>query len=378
MPTVCHITFSPLLNDSRIMREAQAAIEDGPTTRVICIGYREDGSAALEIPFPGCEIWRISTVDIPFLPRVPRRILQWLLWNMALMRCLRNVAIDILQPHNLATMLAGVLFKRFAQHKPRLIYDAHELETERQGWGKLQRNGARILERAVISSADHVLVVGDLIHEWYRETYGLTNISVLRNVPLRSTRPIEKNRLLRDEFGIPDESLVFIYLGVIDEGRGYREIIEAFRSQPDKHIIFMGRGRAAAQVAQDSAAMPNLHWREPVPSRDVVHFTAGCDIGIALIEDTCLSYRYCLPNKLHEYRLAGLPVIVSDLPEMARYIDETRAGWKVAPNAASLRQLILALDRDTTTAKMAGIVGAPASWDDEKGKYLAIVRRLLT
>ena len=39
-----------------------------------------------------------------------------------------------------------------------------------------------------------------------------------------------------------------------------------------------------------------------------------------------MSYRYCLPNKLFEYIMCGLPVIVSDLPEMSQIVDKFRIG----------------------------------------------------
>ena len=60
----------------------------------------------------------------------------------------------------------------------------------------------------------------------------------------------------------------------------------------------------------------------PVPSDQVTLYAASADLGIAPIENVCLSYYYCSPNKLFEYLLAGLPVIASDFPEMRHIIDK--------------------------------------------------------
>ncbi len=62
----------------------------------------------------------------------------------------------------------------------------------------------------------------------------------------------------------------------------------------------------------------------PVPSDQVTLYAASADLGIAAIENVCLSYYYCSPNKLFEYLLAGVPVIASDLPELGGIISRTQ------------------------------------------------------
>ncbi|MDE2135779.1 MAG: glycosyltransferase [Alphaproteobacteria bacterium] len=375
--TVCHISFSSIMNASRLMRAADAAAQSDLGVNVICVGYQDGNVAEREILSTNCEIWRIPTIEFGRMPRVATRLLQWLFWNVSVVRRLVGESIDVLQCHSLAAMLPGVILKRFGSRKLRLIYDAHELETERHGWGTVHKAFARLIERAVIPSADHIFLVGDLICEWYRKTYGLSNLSVLRNVPKRPDVAVQRNRILRDEFRIADETLLFLYLGVIDQGRGFQQIIEAFRDLPEHHVVFMGGGRAAAEVEAAAAQAPNIHLRKPVAIQDVIRYAAGCDVGISFIEDTCLSYHYCLPNKLHEYRLAGLPVIVSNLPEMARYIDKTHCGWKVNPDAKSLRALVASLDRKAIDQTLADVRMAPLTWDDEKQEYLVILSKLL-
>ena len=43
-------------------------------------------------------------------------------------------------------------------------------------------------------------------------------------------------------------------------------------------------------------------------------------------KDTNLNYRYCLPNKLFDYIKAGIPCVVSNLPEMAAVVKESHVG----------------------------------------------------
>jgi len=49
-------------------------------------------------------------------------------------------------------------------------------------------------------------------------------------------------------------------------------------------------------------------------------------LGISLEEDLGLNYRFALPNKLFDYIQAGVPVLVSNLPEMRRIVDHYQIG----------------------------------------------------
>jgi len=74
-----------------------------------------------------------------------------------------------------------------------------------------------------------------------------------------------------------------------------------------------------------------------------MRYTASADVGIHLIENTCLNHYYCLPNKLFEYMMVGLPVVMSDFPEMGKVVREAQVGLLVDP--ADPVQVAEALER---------------------------------
>lgn len=67
----------------------------------------------------------------------------------------------------------------------------------------------------------------------------------------------------------------------------------------------------------------------PEVSYDEIHdFTADADLGLGLYEPVHVNNRYIstASNKIMEYMAAGVPVVVSDTPEMRRFIAEYRCG----------------------------------------------------
>jgi len=56
----------------------------------------------------------------------------------------------------------------------------------------------------------------------------------------------------------------------------------------------------------------SISWLLCRPGR-VEDYTVDADVGIALIENVCLGYYLCLPNKLFEYVACGVPAVCQRL-----------------------------------------------------------------
>ena len=70
----------------------------------------------------------------------------------------------------------------------------------------------------------------------------------------------------------------------------------------------------------------------PVPYADLLAWTASADLGLILYRQSYSpNVKYCLPNKLFEYLMAGLPVLCSHLEAVADIIQAYDVG-RVAPS----------------------------------------------
>ena len=98
-------------------------------------------------------------------------------------------------------------------------------------------------------------------------------------------------------------------------------------------------------VADSAGVAERLHFVHPVPSEEVVGFLEDADASVIPIQNVCLSYAFCFPNKLLESVFAGVPVAVSDLVELRRFVTEHNVGVVMdertaATIALALRELL--------------------------------------
>jgi len=68
---------------------------------------------------------------------------------------------------------------------------------------------------------------------------------------------------------------------------------------------------------------------DKMPADKLRMYTQVADLGLSLDKPLHLNYTLSLPNKLFDYIHAGIPVVVSDLPELRRIIKDHNVGWIV-------------------------------------------------
>jgi glycosyltransferase involved in cell wall biosynthesis len=262
-----------------------------------------------------------------------------------------------------------------------LLYDAHELETEVVGTSATERRLSRWAERFLIRWVDQTITVCDSIADWYVDTSSIEQPFVVRNIPDWDSDVRIGSDVLREIHRIPESDLIFLYQGALSPGRGIERLLEVFDEQEsDKHLMFVGYGVLESQILERAARSNNVHFQQAVPPDEVVLYTSSADIGLCLIEDVCLSNYYSLPNKLFEYLLSGLPIIVNDMPEQRVIIEKYCCGWIAPKSESDLVSLIRSIDRACVEDKFGGVLAASQdfSWKAEaeimKDAYLAIER----
>ncbi|MBE0376710.1 glycosyltransferase [Pseudoalteromonas prydzensis] len=239
---------------------------------------------------------------------------------------------DVVHCNDLETLPIGVLGKLF-KRKLKVVYDAHEYETETL-WmqNKYKKFLAKKLEGFLIHYADATSVVSDGIANEYVRLYNIEKPYLVLNTP--NLAPNIKQNLFREKFDIPQEKKIFLYQGGLTKGRGIEILLESFSNLEDTNqvIIFMGYGYLESEVKKYAAKYDNIIFHPAVAPEVLLSYTSSADFGVLFYEDNCLNHRYCSPNKMFEYLVAGIPVISSNLVEMKRLVETYHLGLVAITN----------------------------------------------
>jgi glycosyltransferase involved in cell wall biosynthesis len=380
--SIClHILADNATTLNRVLKEADCFIRNRAAGQVVLLAKWDAGLAERQELAPGICVRRIRLAT-RFLPRrLPWQILKEMEWRRRVVRNAREIRPRLIFCHSVMPLRAAVQSKR-ATGAP-LVYDAHELETERIDIVGAKRRVFSFFERRLIHHCDAVLCVSDSIADWYARHYGIPRPAVVRNIPdQRSSVQSTRSNALRERFGLAPDQLVFIYQGALIPGRRVEELAQVFaRARPDRHLVFMGFGPLEKAVLEAAAAHPNVHFLPAVPLREMLNYTASADIGFAAhLEPACLNHRYALPNKFFEYLLAGLPIWVNDVhEEMAALVRKHGFGWVTPYAEEGMTQWVNSVDRAELQAKrkLAAEAGTLFSWRKEEAVLLERCRQIL-
>ena len=304
-----------LVTDQRVGRTCSALVEAG--YRVTLVGRRLPWSSDL-----GPRPYRTERMRLLFR----RKAVFYAEYNLRLWLKLMCKHADAFYANDTDTLLACCWAARL--RRKRLLFDAHELFPEvPELVGKPRVRAVwKWVERRCLPHVDETFSVCHSVAEEYERRYGVS-MKVVRNVPdwrpAAEPQPTEGN-----------EGYTILYQGAVNVGRGVREVADALEYLPNCRFVVAGDGDELEAMRRYVAT---LSWQERItllgrvePER-LHRLTVTADLGICLLEDRGLNYRYSLPNRIADFAMAGVPILATDFPEIHRVLEEYGTGTLTEP-----------------------------------------------
>jgi len=378
---ILHLSHTDVRVDARILKEVAALQEDEALHQIVIGIDRPEGAAFgesdLRAELIALRLRARELRRIAWIPGIVRNAIGLAEATVRMFWLVLRHRPRVVHCHDVVFLHVGALAKLFIG--ARVVYDAHELESGRNGDSKALSTCVYAVERILWPLVDRLVSVSPSIIDWYAERLGAKpSILVLNSPSLRpvsSDRAPSLSRYFHNLYSLDDDDLVFVYLGVFCQGRGIPAFASAVVESSQRiHFVMVGFGELL-DVHSWSRLCPRIHVHAAVPHERVVELVRSADFGVCLIEDVSLSDRLCLPNKLFEYAFAGLPVLASRLPEIERVVREYGLGVCCDNDVESIRQAVEAIERDGISPSTADLT--ELSWERQAERLRGAYRQLL-
>ena len=273
---------------------------------------------------------------------------------------------DLLLSNDLDTLLANFFISKLKKIK--LVYDSHELFTEVPEL--LDRPIVKLIwswmESFFLKRIDFAYTVSQSIADFYKKKYGL-NMIVVSNFPINKTIPTSNGMDFKK----------IIYQGSVNKDRGIKLMILSMK-YVDAKLYIIGGGDMLydmIKLVKKEKLTNKVIFTGKLDFKKLKNITHTADLGLSFESDTCLAYRYSLPNKIFDYIHADVPVLVSDLPEFRAVVEKYSIGSilrsrEVKSVAGQINELIK--DPKSKWFKNLLIAKKACCWENEEKKLLTL------
>lgn len=279
-----------------------------------------------------------------------------------------RLAPDVVHAHDMHVI--GVAVRAAARARTagrtiKVVYDAHEYVPGIARYGGRTRRFIAAWanhERDYLPAADRVVTVSPAIAGRLEREHALDRTpEVVLNTPdVPEVVPMTDD--IRSRTGLPRKVPLLVYSGGITVVRGIDTVIRALRRLPEVHLAVVAVPSPEVpavdvlrKLAADLGVTERVHFVHPVEPRAVTTFLATADAGVIPML-RAPNHEMALPNKLFEYSLAALPLLVSDMASMREFVTGYGVGEVFAagdPDDFAARAEVLLERRDVYREQLA-------------------------
>lgn len=364
---VCVCTSYAADREPRGPRHARALWETGLCDQLTFIDLRPSNQARVEVEFlHGITQLKWISLEIPVRSH---QFVKWgvaklqrLAWRAAhkytgllsssalspalssLRRTIESQSPDVIVAHNIDTLLPA--YQAAHSTGAALIFDSMEFHSDMgDEQDEVMMNIITNIERRCLPSCELVTTSSIQVAEALKETYGISRLLPLDNVPKRQTIGQTSKH---------DWLSLYWRNSTIGLGqRGLEEAIRALRLLPTNVTLHL-QGRQTPtgsdevlSLAKSVGVADRLRVHPPYKSEDAVREASQFHVGLCLERAGIRNHELTVSNKMFDYHMAGLAVISSNMPSLADVLNRSQGGLTYeAGNEKDLARAVMELYED--------------------------------
>ncbi|TLS38678.1 glycosyltransferase [Pseudalkalibacillus caeni] len=267
----------------------------------------------------------LSLVGIIFLKTKLKGF--WIKGNVILRMILRGFQrnYQIYHSNDLNTLPQGYICAKLRFGKKKLIYDSHEVQTDRTGY-----NGSFYakMESFFVTKIDAMIVENDTRAKYNQDLYGFYPY-VVHNYPFKKISQSDEKAPIHQMLGLPEGEKILLYQGGIQSGRGLDKLIRAVPYIKEGTLVLVGDGKIKPELKKLVREL-NLEERVKFIPKVMVEqlpaYTRNGYIGFQVLNNVCFNHYSASSNKLFEYIMSDVPVIACSFPEIKRVVEGEEIG----------------------------------------------------
>lgn len=374
MKNVVSIVLNNFKNDNRVLKENLSLQIYGYS--VIVVALHEKSLEEYEV-IKNVRVHRVKMISRKWPKYKAIQIIKYLEFVFKVIKQYKDK--DIIHCNDLNSLPIGFIIKYFFNDNAKIVYDCHEYETETHGLKGIRKLFLKFMERKLIKYVDETIVVSNSILNEYKKLYRIDKIATVHNTPYYSKYKVSNK--FREEFDIKDDVRIYIYQGNLSEGRGIDKYINVFKTLIEYKccLVLMGYGPMEDEIKKIIKDSKNIYFKKSVPIDEIQSYTSSADYGLNITDNTCLSRYYALPNKLFEYVMARVPVIVSNDYERGSFVRDNKLGLVVEDTSVEsiYNTIIKSFDYDKNHFfKNLDKIASKYNWENESKKLIKLYERL--
>jgi glycosyltransferase involved in cell wall biosynthesis len=250
-------------------------------------------------------------------------------------------------------------------------YGSHPDPRVRAQWITVTRPYVDALQRHFFHRADALSTVSDGIANLLQADYGLPRRPVVvRSMPFFEEIP----------FRPCGEHIDIVYHGLVSPTRNLDVALHVLRlCRPEFRLTIRGPvdpgyDSQIMELARQLGIEDRFRLMPSVPFSELVRSASAADIGYFVFANFSRQRQFTLPNKFFEYVMAGLALVVSDVPELSKIIVDQGNGVTVPEfSAEATAAVINSLDRSAIDRMKRRSLAAARGlcWEGEEGRLIA-------